>query len=114
MTLAALCDLLRCDVLTGVERLDLEVDTAVASDGMSVILTAPCPRALMITGLTHIQSVRTATVADSAAVLYVRANRPNEQAVALARSKGIVLLTTGYGMFDACGILRNHGMKGAI
>lgn len=114
MTLSAIRDLLGCAVLTGAERLDLEVDTAVAADGMSVVLAAPHPRALMITGLAHIQSVRTANVADMAAILYVRGIRPNEKAIEMAREKKIVLLATAAGMFDACGILRNEGLKGVI
>jgi len=113
MTLAAIRDLLDCVVLAGEERLDTEVDTAVAADGMSIVLATPHPRALLITGLTHIQSVRTANVADISSIVYVRGNRPNAQAVELARSKGIVLLATRLGMFDTCGILRDSGIKGA-
>ena len=114
MTLAVIRELLGCTVLAGAERLDLEVDTVVAADGMSAVLAAPHPRALMITGLAHIQSVRTANVADMAAILYVRGIRPNDRAIEMAREKKIVLLATGLGMFDACGILRNEGLKGAI
>ncbi len=114
MTLAAVRDLLQCEALTGAERLDVEVDAAVAADGMSVVLAAPHPRGLLITGLAHIQSVRTATVADMAAILYVRGMRPNERAIELAREKRIVLLTTSTGMFNTCGILRNAGLKGVV
>jgi predicted transcriptional regulator len=113
MKLAAIRDLLDCVVLAGEDRLDLEMDTAMASDGMSVVLAAPRPRALMITGLAHIQSVRTALVADSAAILYVRGNRPNAQAIEFARANGLVLLSTRLGMFDTCGILRDQGIRGA-
>lgn len=111
--LAVIRDLLECMVLTGDDALEIEVDTALAADGMSHVLAAPHPRALMITGLTHMQSVRTANVADIAAVVYVRGNRPNAQAIEFARVKKIVLLATKLGMFDACGILRNQGIKGA-
>jgi hypothetical protein len=112
MRLEMLRDLLRCEVLTGAEALDTEIDTAVASDAMSVVLASPHPRALMITGLTNIQSVRTAQVAYLPAIMYVRGRRPTEATVKLARDNQTVLLSTELGMFDSCGILYSHGIKG--
>ncbi len=113
MRLTAIRDLLHCTVLAGADALNIEVDTAVAADGMSAVLAAPHPGALMITGLANIQSVRTADVAFISAVLYVRGSRPNEAAIEFARKKKIVLLSTDLGMFDACGILRNQRIRGA-
>ena len=113
MRLAAIRDLLKCDALTGVDGLSIAVDTAVASDAMSAILSSPHPRALMITGLTNIQSVRTAQVACMTAILYVRGGRPNPATIELAREKKIVLLSTALGMFEVCGILHREGIKGA-
>ncbi len=113
MKLAAIRDLLHCTVLAGENALDLEVDTAVAADGMSAVLAAPHPGALMVTGLANIQSVRTADVAFISAILYVRGSRPNETAVEFARKKKIVLLSTALGMFDACRTLGNQGIQGA-
>jgi predicted transcriptional regulator len=113
MTLAAIRDLLQCSVLAGGDNLEIEVDTAVASDGMSAVLAAPHPGAMLVTGLANIQSVRTADVAFISAILYVRGIRPNETAIEFARKKKVVLLSTTQGMFDSCGILRDHGLKGA-
>jgi hypothetical protein len=93
---------------------DLEVHVVVASDGMSEILAFHCPHALMLTGLTNIQSVRTAVVADVRAIVYVRGKRPPEHVLALAREKGIPVLATALGMFDCCGILHGAGLRGAM
>ena len=112
MRLETLRDLLRCEVLTGADALDTEIDAAVASDAMSVVLASPRPRALMITGLTSIQSVRTAQVAYLAAILYVRGSRPPAATVKLARDTKTVLLSTELGMFESCGILYSHGIRG--
>lgn len=112
MRLDAIRDLLQCSVLVGDDRLNMEVEAAVASDGMSVVLASRRPRALLVTGLTNIQSVRTAHVADISAILYVRGVGPQGPAINLAREKNIVVLVTPLGMFDACGILRSHGLKG--
>jgi hypothetical protein len=111
MRLEMLRDLLRCEVLTGAEALDTEINTAVASDAMSVVLASPHPRALMITGLSNIQSVRTAQVAYLPAIVYVRGSRPSEATVKLARDSKTVLLSTKLGMFECCGILYSHGIR---
>jgi hypothetical protein len=114
MKLSEIRDLLHCTTLSGEELLNLEVETAVASDGMSEVLARPHPGAILITGLTNIQSVRTALVADIPAILYVRGKRPNEKTVEVARDKKIVLLATTEGMFDSCGLLRERGLKGGM
>ena len=114
MRLEAIKDILQCNVLTGDLDLSIEVDTVLASDGMSEILAFHTPGALMITGLTNIQSVRTADIADVRAIVYIRGKLPNEKVVELARDKNIVVMATGLGMFDVCGILRENNMKGPM
>ncbi|MBN1545825.1 MAG: hypothetical protein JW902_04115 [Syntrophaceae bacterium] len=114
MNLEEIKMLLQCQVLTPEANLSVEVDTVLASDGMSEILAVHHPGALMITGLTNILSVRTAIVADARAIVYIRGKQLNDKALELARQKKIPVLTTRFGMFDVCGILREHGMKGAM
>ena len=114
MRLEMLRDLLRCEVLAGADALDTEIDMAVASDAMSVVLASPHPRALMITGLANIQSVRTAQISHLPAIMYVRGSRPTEATVKLARDNKTVLLATELGMFDSCGILYSHGIRGRV
>jgi predicted transcriptional regulator len=113
MTLAEIGDVLECEVLTGENGLSVDIETVVASDGMSEILAFATPGALMITGLTNIQSVRTADIAHACAIIYIRGKRPDERGIALAQMNGMPVLTTRLGMFDVCGILREHGLKGA-
>ena len=114
MKLAEVRDVLECEVLTSEEDLAIEVETVVASDGMSEILAFARPGALMITGLTNVQSVRTADIANVRAIVYIRGKRPNENALSLARECHIPVLATGLGMFDVCGILRERGLKGGM
>ena len=114
MTLEEIRDCLDCTVLAGEDRLGIEVDTVVASDGMSVVLTGISRGSVLITGLANIQSVRTAHVADVAAIIYIRGIRPTEQTLELARQKKLVVLSTALGMFSCCGILYNNGLKGTI
>lgn len=114
MKLAEIRDILQCEVLTGKDDLSINVETVVASDGMSEILAFASPGSLMITGLTNIHSVRTANIAHVCAIVYVRGKRPDGKAIDLARKNNIPILATGLGMFDVCGILRERGMKGEM
>ena len=114
MTLAEIRDILQCEVLTGEDGLSVEVETVVASDGMSEILAFARPGALMITGLTNVQSVRTADIANVRAMIYIRGKRPVEKVIGLARQSDIPVLATRLGMFDACGMLREAGLKGGM
>ena len=114
MKLAEIKNILKCEVLTGTDNLSVEVDTVVASDGMSEILAFARPGALMITGLTNIQSVRTADIANVRAIVYIRGKRHDKKAINLARQSDIHVLATGLGMFDVCGILREQGLKGGM
>ena len=114
MTLAEIRDVLQAEVLTGEDDLTQEVQTVVASDGMSEILAFAHPGALMITGLTNVQSIRTADIANVRAIVYIRGKRPDERVVRLAWESDIPVLTTALGMFDVCGILRERGLKGGM
>ena len=114
MKLTDIRDILRCDVLTGEDELSMDVETVVASDGMSEILAFARPGALMITGLTNVQSVRTADIANVRAMVYIRGKRPDEKAINLARKNNIPVLATDLGMFDVCGMLRDRGLRGGM
>ena len=113
MELQKIAEALTCQNLTSVDG-SIDVKTVVASDGMSEILAFSRPGALMLTGLTNIQSVRTAVVADACAIIYVRGKRPADKVLELASEKGIPVLMTWLGMFDSCGILYRMGLKGAM
>jgi predicted transcriptional regulator len=112
MTLAEIKELLRCDVLVGGEDLSVDVQDVVASDGMSEILAFARSKELMITGLTNIQSIRTADIAGVCAVLYCRGKLPEKRVLDFAREKGIPILATAMGMFEICGILYAKGLRG--
>jgi len=112
MTLHDIKDLLQCEVLTGEDNLQVDVTQVVASDGMSEILAFAKSSELMITGLTNIQSIRTADIAGVSAVIYCRGKLPEKKAIEFARQKRIPVLVTKMGMFDICGVLYDKGLKG--
>lgn len=112
MKLSKIVELLECKILCCPHKLDIEVLACMSSDMMSDVLAYAKPGALLITGLTNSQSVRTAEVADSAGIVYVRGKKPDEQTICLAEELSIPLLSTQYGMFDSCRILSNAGLEG--
>jgi predicted transcriptional regulator len=103
--------ILDCKVIVGNEKLETVVDTACASDLMSDVLAFGNPGALLLTGLTNSQSVQTADIMDAKAIVYVRGKNPSEEAVKLAKEKGIPLLSTNLLMYETCGKLYSSGLK---
>jgi len=112
VTLQDIRSLLQCEVLTGEDSLGEDVTQVVASDGMSEILAFARSKELMVTGLTNIQSIRTADIAGVSAVVYCRGKVPEETVVEFARQKRIPVLITKMGMFDICGVLYDRGLTG--
>jgi len=112
VTLREIQDLLQCEVLTGGDNLQIDVTQVVASDGMSEILAFAKSKELMITGLTNIQSIRTADIAGVSAVIYCRGKLPEKKVIEFATQKRIPVLVTKMGMFDICGVLYDKGLKG--
>lgn len=112
MTLNEVKRILACDVIVGEDKLDRVVTIGCGADLMSDVLAFIKPGALLLTGLTNIQSIQTADVADARAIVYVRNKRPDADGIKLAREKGIPLLTTRLLMFEACGRLYVRGLRG--
>ena len=112
MKLHEVRDVLECEVLAGEEDLGIDIQHVVASDGMSEILAFANSRELMVTGLTNIQSIRTADIAGCSAVVYCRGKRPDSKVIEYARAKRIPVLVTRMVMFDICAILAGKGLKG--
>jgi len=113
MNLDEIAGILDCEMISPADR-EIDIEAVVASDGMSEILAFHRPHALMLTGLTNIQSVRTAVVADVEAIVYVRGKQPTQKVIDLARISGIPVLITTMGMFDCCGKLYKEGLEGVM
>ena len=90
----------------------LYVERGSAADLMSDVLAISQTEALLLTGLTNPQVVRTAEMADVKAVVFVRGKYPPPETIALAEEKGIPLLSTSYTMYESCGRLYQAGLRG--
>jgi hypothetical protein len=68
MTLNEIKELLQAEVITGKDKLDIEITFAGGSDLMSDVLAFGKPGILLLTGLSNAQSVRTANIIDAKAI----------------------------------------------
>ncbi len=111
MTIRRIAEILDADFICCEELADKEVYTACGSDMMSDVLAYVKDQAVLITGLCNPQVVRTAEMMDMVCVVFVRGKRPSEEAIELAKSKGLVMLATPRRMFSACGLLYSNGLN---
>lgn len=111
MELSEIARLLECEVVAGKKNVGLSVEEICAADLMSDVLAFTTPGALLLTGLTNVQSVITAHVAEVKAIVYLRGKRPDADAIKLADQKGIPLLASPLSMYAACGRLFEKGLQ---
>lgn len=104
--------ILDAEVIVGDDLLSKDVVMACGSDLMSDVLSFVKPEALLLTGLTNPQVVRTAEMADLVAICFVRGKKPPQETTMLAKTKKIPLLTTHLPMFESCGRLHREGLPG--
>jgi predicted transcriptional regulator len=112
MTIAHIADLLDAAVHCGEDHLDCEVRSACGCDMMSDALAFMKEQSILMTGLVNPQVIRTAEMMDVNCIVFVRGKEPTEAMIELARERGLVLLSTRYRMFPACGILYVAGLEG--
>lgn len=110
MKLKEIIDVVEGRLLTKQTNLDIEITSCGASDLMSDVLSFMKPGSLLLTGLVHPQSVRTAEVAELAAIVFVRGKTPGPEVIHLAEELKIPLIASPHGMFEICGRLYAAGL----
>ena len=111
MKIRDILQIIEGEVLCGHDYLDLEVEYACASDLMSDVLTVKTQNSILITGLSNVQSVRTAEMSDIRVILYVRDRHIDPEMIAVAQDNDMVILRTPYSMFKTTGCLYTAGLK---
>lgn len=112
MTLEEVKTILEAEVVVGTDLHRITVGMGCGADLMSDVLAFTKTGALLLTGLTNSQVVRTSEMADVAAICFVRGKTPPEETIELARRHGLPLLSTRLPMFEACGHLYREGLQG--
>jgi len=79
---------------------------------MSDVLAAVAEGAVLLTGLTTEQVLRTARIAGVKCVVFVRGKRPDGPVLELAQALKMPVLLTRYSLFVASGRLYINGLRG--
>ncbi|MBM4161213.1 MAG: hypothetical protein FJ217_08965 [Ignavibacteria bacterium] len=114
MRLSEIRDLLACEVFSAEDQLNREAKHGCASDLMSDVLAFSRAGAVLLTGLVNVHTVQTAYIAEINCIVFVRGKRPDESVIAVAKEKKISLLGSSYSMYEACGILYQHGLTSTM
>lgn len=93
---------------------DVEVESGCGCDLMSDVLAFNHNNNVLLTGAVNPQAIRTCEVVDTKVVVFVRDKEPSQELIDLATDAGIVLLSTGFSMFEACGRLYAAGLRGEV
>jgi predicted transcriptional regulator len=113
MFLKDVTTLLDAEVLNPGGGLGLECAKVFASDLMSDVLAFADSGSLLLTSLANLHTVRTARLADVAAVVFVQGKRPAADVVDQARAMNLPLILTAMPMFDACATISVFMKEGA-
>lgn len=112
MKLGEIANILDSDFVCGAESKSQEFLYCRGSDLMSDVLAEFAEGSVFLTGLTTVQTVRTASISGAGAIVFVRGKRPPEMVVELAKEEKIPLLVSPHSMFVSCGRLYSHGITG--
>lgn len=110
MKIAELAKIIDAEILSCRDKSDTEVNSACGSDMMSDVLAYVKNQAVLLTGLVNLQVVRTASMMDMRCIVFVRNKIPTEEMLEAAEENGIVVMTTGLRMYEACGLLYKNGL----
>lgn len=114
MTIEDIKTLLKAQVLCCEENMGRIVRVVCGCDLISDVLAFTRPGALLLTGLTNSQVVRTAEILDLQGIIFVRDKMPDQQTIDMAKESGIPLLSSPYPLYEGCGILFTRGLRGCM
>lgn len=110
MNLRDIINISEGEVLTQELNTDVNIHGGCCADLMSDVLAYTRPRAVLITGLTNPQVVRTAQVADFRAIIFIRGKKPQAETIEIAMQENIPLISSPFGMFELSGKLHDAGL----
>ena len=91
-------------------EMNIKIRGGIGADLMSDVLASSQPKAVLLTGLTNPQVVRTAQIAEFRAIIFVRGKLPQPETLVIATQENMPLIRSPYGMFELCGRLRQAGL----
>jgi predicted transcriptional regulator len=110
MKMQEMLNLIDGKLISNTDNIDREIKGGCGADLMSDVLAFIQPDAVLLTGLCNPQVVRTAHMADVAAIVLVRGKIPPQETIDLATEENIPLISTPLGTFEICGRLYAAGL----
>jgi predicted transcriptional regulator len=110
MNLNEIIELANGIVLNPEVDLKIKIRGGCGADLMSDVLASSQPKAVLLTGLTNPQVVRTAQIAEIRAIIFVRGKQPQVETITIATQENMPLITSPFGMFELCGRLHRAGL----
>lgn len=110
MKLSEIKQLTNATLVAGDIAEDKNLERAFSSDLMSDVLTLETEHILLVTGLSNLQLIRTAEMADIEVVLLARNKKASPEMIELANDNGLILLESPYSIFRCSGILFKNGL----
>ncbi len=111
MNLTDIIDITQGTLLTPNMDTNIQIRGGYGADLMSDVLAYSQPNAVLITGLTNPQVVRTAQIAEFRAIVFIRGKQPQAETLDIAKQENIPLISSPLGMFEVIGRLHDAGLK---
>ncbi len=111
MTLEVLSEIINAKRVSGSNDAGVEIYEAFASDLMSDVLTLDMHNPMLITGLSNLQTIRTAEMADINVIVLARGKKASPEMIELAQELNIFILETEFSVFKTSGILYQNAIK---
>ncbi len=112
MKVKQVIQILDSKIITGEEFIENDVFSACGSDLMSDVLAFVKDQGMLLTGLVNPQVIRTAEMMDIHTIVFVRGKQPDDSVKEMAKERDMVILTTDYPLYVACGKLYEAGLSG--
>jgi hypothetical protein len=110
MHLKEIIELVEGTALNPSVDMNIKIRGGCGADLMSDVLASSRPKAVLLTGLTNPQVVRTAQIAEFRAIIFVRGKQPQAETLAIATQENMPLISSPFGMFELCGRLHQAGL----
>lgn len=105
MTIGKAVELLEAEILSASIDSEKKIQTICGSDMMSDVLAFIKKDALLLTGLTNPQVIRTAEMSDVVCIAFIRGKTPSAEMIEMAEECGISIIRSKLPMYEACGRL---------
>ena len=110
MNLKEIIQLANGSLLNPAVNTNIQISGGYGADLMSDVLTASRSDAILLTGLTNPQVVRTAQMAEFRAIIFIRGKQPQAETLQIAIQENMPLISSPFGMFELCGRLHQAGL----